>query len=1157
MTAVQISQSIRQNESTLTKCNSLGACGLQSFGSRMSRSILSLAQIFGSPSHASWDRAIYVFASITCFLLTAGLSTSASGDDPVAREPLPKVWQADAELTDVFFIDQNLGWAVGESGVTLRTRDGGNTWNTQADVNSFRKDTVQLQQKFRNLQSRKLTNSTGVTGRQTSTSPITCRLNSLHFVDANQGWAAGGYQLPYINRTQAVILRTRNGGISWEPSPNLAIPRLRKIKFSSPKNGMAFGDSGNVFTGGIFETNDAGNSWSAVSRETDAAWLDGDQTNQNFVTINDRRKLGRYANGRYEAAVLLGDKAAKTRNFRCVKMIDNKQGVAVGDQGSLFTTNNGGLSWFRIPVETTHPQLTNFDWETATVVDQKVIIAGFPGSTITTLDLKSNQLSTSDTPVRTKLNRLFFLDNQTGWAVGDFGVVLKTTDGGNTWNRQRGNTRNLAMLIVSPRANQVPVELLARYSLEDNRNCGVVVLQDSNTAFESARQAASRLGSCYHKLIQTSAPAADSLAPETVIAKLVRDIRTLKPAVVVSQAPQTFSENITDSFQQISLAIKLAADPNAYPDHAVLGLTTHRVSRFVVQDPIGPIQINPERMLIQSGQQLQDQVAFSRSLLGKPTIDLTPNRYRTIEFATGRNVKKSTDLLASLPSHLLPRRLGKSLQQSNLAEIRFANQSAKTLKEFANFKINTPQDLIVWRQQLQQFLNSLEVDVYNGSNWLLRLVEQYQTQGQPELAEQAAELLIAKFPNSPYTIAVTTWLAKQYSSIELGKLAFDQQVAWGVLKTDGSPSQAVRNAQQYATGPEKKVEAGVTTLTWKPLQQAVRRRAEEPDSNPPPETNEPTIAQTSATEDIQTETLALPSDRPEFYLLRLQRSARLLSSIGQRDPDFAAGPYCQWLEVQLARQLNEVRPNAVGSLPNRYQKLTAGSSRLRESIAEKVNYELALLDGEIKATPKFLLPAQSNCLEIQDRPNLDGRLSEICWRSAPATPVLINADPNHNRPLQAQVQFCRDAEHLYIAIACEKFAKLTYKPSLGQRKRDAQIDGTDRVTIQLDLDRDHETSFNFSVNYQGLARESCSGVTSWNPNWSVSNNEIETLWMVEAAIPLSAISPTKIRPNDRWNVRLSRGISPTGVRSLGQDSEKAQSIFLHRPLPKLENTLSF
>ena len=1124
----------------------------------MSRSILSLAQIFESPSHASLPRKIFVFASITCFLLAAGISTSVSGDNPVAREPLPKAWQADAELTDVFFINEDLGWAVGESGVTLRTRDGGNTWNTQASINSFRKDTVQLQQKFRNLKSQRLSNSTGVTDRQTSTSPITCRLSSLHFVDANQGWATGGYQLPYINRTQAVILRTRNGGITWEPSPNLAIPRLRKINFSSSRNGIAYGDSGNVFTGGIFKTSDAGNSWSAISRDLDAAWLDADQTNQHFVLINDHRKLGRYADGRYEPAVLLGDKAAKTRNFRCVKMIDDNQGVAVGDQGSLFTTNNGGLSWLRTPIETTHPQLANFDWETVAVVDQKVIIAGFPGSTITTLDMKSNQLSTSPTPVRTKLNRLFFLDNQTGWAVGDFGVVLKTTDGGKTWNRQRGNTRNLAMLIVSPRANQVPVELLARYSLENNRNCGVVVLQDTNTAFESTRQAASRLGSCYHKLIQTSAPAADSLAPETVIAKLVRDIRTLKPAVVVSQAPQTFAEDVTDSFQQIRLAIKLAADPNAYPDHAALGLTTHRVSRFVAQDPIGPIQINAKRMLIQSGQLLQDQVAFSRSLLGKPTIDLTPNRYRVIEPTTGRTVGKSTDLLTGLPAHLLPSRLGKSLQQSNLADIRFANQSAKTLEKFANFKINTPQDLIVWRQQLQQFLNSLEVDVHNGGNWLIRLVEQYQAQGQPELAEQAAELLIARFPHSPYTFAVTTWLAKQYSSIELGKLAFDQQVAWGSLKADGSPSQSVKNSQRYATGPEKKVEAGVTTLTWKPLQQAVRQEAEEADSNnPPPETNEPTIAQASATEDVKTETLILPSDRPEFYLQRLQRSARLLSSIGLRDPDFAVGPYCQWLEVQLARQLNEVRPNAVDSLPNRYQKLLVGQGKLRESIAEKVNFELALLDGEIKAAPKFPLPAQSNCLEIQDRPNLDGRLSEICWRSAPATPVLISSDENHKHQPQAQVQFCRDAEHLYFAIACEKFVKLPYKPSLGKRKRDAQIDGTDHVTIELDLDRDHGTSFHFSVNHQGLARESCSGIASWNPNWFVSNSQTETLWMVEAAIPLSAISPTKIRPSDRWNLRLSRKISPTRIGSLSQDSKKARSIFLHRPLPKLKNTLSF
>jgi len=464
--------------------------------------------------------------------------------------------------------------------------------------------------------------------------------------------------------------------------------------------------------------------------------------------------------------------------------------------------------------------------------------------------------------------------------------------------------------------------------------------------------------------------------------------------------------------------------------------------------------------------------------------------------------------------------------------------------------------LLVWLQQLQQFLNSVEIDVYNGSNWLLRLVEQYQTQGQPELAEQAAVLLITRFPNSPYTIAVTSWLAKRYSSIELGKLAFDQQVAWGSLKVDGSPTRSVQNSQRFATGPERKVSNGVTTLTWKPLQPVVRRKAQGVDSNKPAaETGEPTIAQASATENIETDTLALPSDRPEFYLQRLQRAARLLSSIGQRDPDFAAGPYCQWLEVQLARQLNEVDPNAVTSLPNRYRKLMAGRGKLRESIAEKVNFELALLDDEIKPTPGFKLPSDSKCLEIQDRPNLDGRLSEMCWRSAQPMPVLITSD--ENRKLQAQVQFCRDAEHLYIAIACEKFVNLAYKPSLGQRKRDAQVDGTDHVTIQLDLDRDHETSFRFAVNHQGLARESCSGVASWNPDWFVSNSETESLWMAEAAIPLAAISPTKIRPNERWNVQLSRDVSPVRIGNLNQDSEKGSSIFLHRPLPRQEYILSF
>ena len=748
--------------------------------------------------------------------------------------------------------------------------------------------------------------------------------------------------------------------------------------------------------------------------------------------------------------------------------------------------------------------------------------------------------------------------------------MLSTTDSGKTWQRQRGNTRGLAMLVVAPEAEQVPVELLARYAFEKNHTCGVLVLQDTNAAFESVRQASSRLGSCYHDLIQSTSNADDRLAPETIIATLVRNIRTLKPAIVVSQAPQSYSQDINDPFQQISMAVKLAADPDAYPGHAKIGLTAHRVSRFVVQDPIGPISINPDRILIESGQQLQDQVAFSRALLGRPTVDLTPNHFRVLESATGHSIENVTDLLAALPSHQLPIRLSKSSQQSNLSEIRFTNQSAKSLKDFANFKVNTRQDLIVWRQQVREFLNSMEVDVYNGGNWMLRLIEQYQNQGQPELAVQAAELLVTRFPDSPYTIAVTSWLAKQYSSVELGKLAFDQQVAWGVLQPDGSPSRSVRNGKRFATGPQAKVEGGVTKLTWQPTQPRIKKKPNKQKADP----EKPTVAQASATEDIEADSLALPDRRPEFYLLRLQRSARLLSSIGQRDPDFAAGPYCQWLEVQLARQLNEVSPDSISSMPTRYEKLLGGSGLLRQSIAEKINQELSLLGDETESSAesdsaKRLQPTPPNCVEIDSRPKLDGRLNEACWKTAQPIPVLVSEGSeqngvvrngiNQNNVVQprAQAQFCRDAEYLYVAIACEKFSGLSYKPRKQARARDAQLQAADHVSIHLDMDRDYETSFNFAVDHQGWARESCDSFQAWDPDWFVSNRETKTLWMVEAAIPLSAISPTKIHQGDRWNLRLSRQTSPNRINRLKQDSEVTKSIFLHRPLPKLENYLSF
>jgi len=45
-------------------------------------------------------------------------------------------------------------------------------------------------------------------------------------------------------------------------------------------------------------------------------------------------------------------------------------------------------------------------------------------------------------PQGNTLYSVYFTDSNTGWAVGDFGAILKTTDGGTSWTLQSSGTTN-------------------------------------------------------------------------------------------------------------------------------------------------------------------------------------------------------------------------------------------------------------------------------------------------------------------------------------------------------------------------------------------------------------------------------------------------------------------------------------------------------------------------------------------------------------------------------------------------------------------------------------------------------------------------------------------------------------------------------------------
>lgn len=124
-------------------------------------------------------------------------------------------------LRDVFFIDNQNGWAVGIDGVIINTSDGGQTWTSQ-------------------------------------TSGTTERLNAIFFIDADHGWCAGG-------TSNQALLRTIDGGTTWEDitSSDITNINLGDIAFADTNTGWVI----SMFN--IYITHDGGTSW------TEESYIDG------------------------------------------------------------------------------------------------------------------------------------------------------------------------------------------------------------------------------------------------------------------------------------------------------------------------------------------------------------------------------------------------------------------------------------------------------------------------------------------------------------------------------------------------------------------------------------------------------------------------------------------------------------------------------------------------------------------------------------------------------------------------------------------------------------------------------------------------------------------------------------------------------------------
>lgn len=277
------------------------------------------------------------------------------------------------------FPSEEIGFAIGTSGLILKSTDKGINWTQINSGNSNHFISVS----FPSISTGYIagysgtilqTSDTGSTWNQINSNTVE-NLSGVCFTDDSTGYFVGSH---------GTLLQTKNGGDSLYPYLNsensITLKNLYALSLPSKDAIYVVGEDGI-----ILKSQDVGANWS-----TDYIPDSSDIYSSFFINDNTGYISG--ASGMIYKTVDGGNiwmdvsDSNNTDTLFSIFFTDGTTGFAVGSNGRLIMTNDGGNSWTAI-----------------------------------------NSGTAND------LNSVCFASADTGYAVGDHGTVLKTVDGGFNW----------------------------------------------------------------------------------------------------------------------------------------------------------------------------------------------------------------------------------------------------------------------------------------------------------------------------------------------------------------------------------------------------------------------------------------------------------------------------------------------------------------------------------------------------------------------------------------------------------------------------------------------------------------------------------------------------------------------------------------------------
>ncbi|NOS85990.1 MAG: hypothetical protein HOP31_12685, partial [Ignavibacteria bacterium] len=316
---------------------------------------------------------------------------------------------------DITFFNSQTGWVLGHNNVTKTTNAGVN-WNMHIIVHQYNQLTCFYfynqdigwvgENNYLNF-----TSNSGANWSVINTSISNPR--GLYFRDLLTGWVCGD---------SGMIKRTTNSGVNWVSMPSGTSVNLRAIAFADDNTGICAGDWGMILS-----TTNGGMNWNSFYdnylgfyshvkfKNSQTGFVSGTGGNIYRTTNSGANWSPFYVNSFLVSGI---------------HFTQNGTAYAFGSPGTIYRSTNTGITWEQIPANGLFSQVN----AASITSDDNFWVAADSVLIYNSTNLGSSwNVIYREYLTKEHLNSVHFTNQLTGFACGEKGILLSSTNGGINW----------------------------------------------------------------------------------------------------------------------------------------------------------------------------------------------------------------------------------------------------------------------------------------------------------------------------------------------------------------------------------------------------------------------------------------------------------------------------------------------------------------------------------------------------------------------------------------------------------------------------------------------------------------------------------------------------------------------------------------------------